>query len=62
MFISEKELLELEDIVYGDTIPVVECSNPNCNNVQTVESDADFLCPECGSGRLTSPLRQLGLI
>ena len=62
MLVTEQELKELEDIVFGDTFPVAECTNPECGNVQTVESDADYPCPECKKGRLTSPLRELGLI
>ncbi len=60
--LTETELQEFEAIVFGGELPVVECTNPECDNVQTVESDADFLCPECNKGRLTSPLRALGMI
>jgi len=56
------DINELKAIVYGGELPVVECSNDKCDNVQTVESDADFLCFECNKGRLTSPLRVLGMI
>ena len=56
------DLNELEAIVFGDELPIVECTNNKCGNIQTVESDADYPCPECGKGRLTSPLRILGMI
>lgn len=38
----------------------VDCTA--CGYGDTIEPDGDYLCPECGEGRLTSPLVTLGLI
>lgn len=43
-----------------DGVAEVEC--PECGYFATIEPDADYPCPECGEGRLTSPLRALGMI
>jgi hypothetical protein len=62
MIIDDNTLEELEAAVFGEELPVVECTNPDCGHVQEVEPDADYPCPVCKEGRLVSPLRALGLI
>lgn len=34
----------------------------SCSHEMTVEPDGDYPCPECGKGRVTSPLIRAGLI
>ena len=51
---------ELEDIIFDRAHAHAECGK--CGHSQDVEPDADYPCPECGKGRLVSPLRQLGMI
>lgn len=34
----------------------------SCGHEMTVEPDGDYPCPECGKGRVTSPLVRAGLI
>ena len=53
-------LEELEDIIFDRAHAHAECGV--CGHSQDVEPDADYPCPECGKGRLVSPLRQLGMI
>jgi rubrerythrin len=50
---------ELEAIM-NEGVAEVEC--PVCGYFATVEPDADYPCPECGEGRLVSPLIEEGLI
>lgn len=50
---------ELEEIMQDGTVDVI-C--PVCGYDDTIESDGDCECPECGEGRLVSPLVELGLI
>ena len=50
---------ELEQII-SEGVAEVEC--PKCGCWATIEPDADYPCPECGEGRLVSPLILAGLI
>lgn len=50
---------ELEAIMM-DGVAEVECSK--CGHGATIEPDGDYPCPECGEGRLVSPLILEGLI
>lgn len=50
---------ELEQIMH-DGMADVECEV--CGHCATVEPDGDYPCPECGEGRLVSPLILEGLI
>ena len=50
---------ELERIMF-DGVAEVECEA--CGHGATVEPDGDYPCPECGEGRLVSPLILEGLI
>lgn len=56
---SEEMLAEMFDALW-DGMVEVEC--PVCGHSQTVEPDADYPCPECKQGMLTSPLVVHGLI
>ena len=51
---------ELKAIVFDEQTDWAECSE--CGHTQDVEIDADYPCPECKKGRLTSNLRRMGLI
>ena len=51
---------ELKAIVFDEQNDWAECSK--CGYTQDVEPDADYPCPECNKGRLTSQLRKAGLI
>jgi rubrerythrin len=53
------DIAELEQIMW-DGVAEVEC--PACGYFATIEPDADYPCPECEEGRLTSPLVAEGLI
>ena len=50
---------EFEELVYASSFDVV-C--PRCGYSAVIEPDADYPCPECKRGRLTSPLHELGII
>lgn len=50
---------ELERIMW-DGMVTVDCEV--CGYAATIEPDADDPCPECGEGRLVSPLVIEGLI
>ena len=60
MDISEETMKELEDIVFDRCHDHAMCNN--CGHSQDVEPDADYPCPECKKGRLTSKLVMYGLI
>ena len=60
MMLSDREMQELEDIIFDREHANATCEV--CGYNQDVEPDADYKCPECNKGRLISPLRQLGLI
>ena len=51
---------ELQAIVFDEQNDWAECGE--CGYTQDVEPDADYPCPECKEGRLTSNLRRMGLI
>jgi len=51
---------ELQRIVFDEQNDWAECSK--CGFSQDVEPDADYPCPECGEGQLTSNLMRMGLI
>jgi len=53
--------LELAQQINYDGFADVECS-AGCGHAARIEPDADYECPECGEGRLTSPLRAWGII
>ena len=53
------DLEELERIMDEGKVDV-ECSE--CGHWATIEPDGDYKCPECGKGRLVSPLILEGLI
>ena len=54
------DIEELERIMYEGMVDV-DCS-AGCGHSATIEPDGDYLCPECGGGRLVSPLILEGLI
>ena len=57
--LSEYELQELEEIMDGGrTVAVCE----HCGREATVEPDGDYDCPECGIGKLRSPIVLLAMI
>lgn len=56
---SDYTQAELEQIMWDGMVDE-ECTE--CGYDATIEPDCDCVCPECGEGRLTSPLRTLGLI
>lgn len=49
----------MEDMLENDEYSA-RCSK--CGYEQEVEPDADYPCPECGVGRLRSPLIVMGMI
>jgi len=51
---------EVQAIVFDEQNDWAECGE--CGYTQDVEPDADYPCPDCGKGRLTSNLRRMGLI
>ena len=44
---------ELEVIMFDGAC---EATREVCGHTDTIEPDGDYECPECGEGRLTSPL------
>lgn len=62
---SKKEKIMYDEIMYlleNDEMPEVSCTNKECDEVRVVEQDADYECPVCHRGRLTSPIRIAGMI
>jgi|ETN07SMinimDraft_1059922.scaffolds.fasta_scaffold346455_2 predicted RNA-binding Zn-ribbon protein involved in translation (DUF1610 family) len=57
---TEEEMDRFERIVFDLENDSAECAE--CGFSQDVETDADYPCPECGKGRLTSSMRKAGLI
>tara|TARA_R100001480_G_C4632954_1_gene168226 strand:- start:287 stop:466 length:180 start_codon:yes stop_codon:yes gene_type:complete len=57
---TEDEMNRFERIVFDLENDFAECGV--CGFSQDVEPDADYPCPECGKGRLTSSMRKAGLI
>ena len=57
---TEDEMDRFERIVFDLENDYAECSE--CGHEQEVEPDADYPCPECNEGRLTSSMRKAGLI
>jgi hypothetical protein len=53
------DIEELEQIM-SEGVAHVECAE--CGYSDTIEPDGDYPCPECGEGRLVSPLILAGLI
>lgn len=54
------DIEELEAIM-RDGMVDVECT-AGCGHWATIEPDGDYVCAECGEGRLVSPLILAGLI
>ena len=54
---TEDEMDRFERIVFD-----LENDYAECGHEQEVEPDADYPCPECNKGRLTSSMRKAGLI
>jgi len=57
---TEDEMNRFERIVFDLENDFAECEV--CGFSQDVEPDADYPCPECNEGRLTSSMRKAGLI
>lgn len=53
---------ELEELFDADDDSVFCTSCTVCGEEYDVEPDADFLCGQCGEGRVQSPLIRLGVI
>ena len=60
MYIDDEMMNELEGIIFDECHAHATCKE--CGHSQDVEPDADYPCPECGKGRMTSQLRMHGLI
>jgi len=56
---TDEMLHEMEEMI-EDGHGVAECDN--CGETMDVEPDADFVCPFCHGGRVTSVLVAQGLI
>jgi len=57
---TKEEMDRFVRIVFDLENDSAECDK--CGFSQDVETDADYPCPECGEGRLTSLMRKAGLI
>lgn len=55
----EYTIEDLEEIMCNG---VAEVACDKCGHEATIEPDGDYPCPECGEGRLVSPLIVEGLI
>ena len=54
---------EIEDaMAQMDDYGSCEGTCDNCSHEMTVEPDGDYPCPECGKGRVQSPLFRAGMI
>jgi hypothetical protein len=52
---------EVQQMVFDSVMDSTEC--PECETTKRVEPDAsNYLCDECGKGRVHSPLVVLGLM
>ena len=56
-----KYTIEELELIMSDGMADVDCT-AGCGYGGMVEPDADYPCPDCGEGRLISPLVEAGLI
>jgi ssDNA-binding Zn-finger/Zn-ribbon topoisomerase 1 len=54
------DLAELKRIMWDGFVDV-DCTN-ECGHSDRIEPDGDYVCPECGKGRLVSPLVEAGFV
>ena len=55
-------IIQAECVKMNDAYGSCEGTCDSCSHEMTVEPDGDYPCPECGKGRVTSPLIRAGLI
>ena len=59
MHLTQEQMQEIEQAM-ADSVCVGECQE--CGYSQDVEPDGNYPCPECGDGKLQSPLVKYGII